>query len=189
MTKKRYVAIDENNELHATGLEMKRSDWTLLATSIQEELLKKILLYDISEEEFNDYLNNIKHNIKKYPIEYFIYEKIIDCRKEFKVNNTIVKAWKSCGFEVAISIDGNKKTYKCVAPRGEALLGIRWIFSNKGTPIGIPEDADLTSYKTKIGYEWYYKKQVLPIIKRIADSIDYHIGSRQSTLDDKITYL
>lgn len=192
MTKKRYVGLDENNNLHATGLEMKRTDWTNIAQNVQEELLKMILIDDASEDEINNYIDNIKKNIKDYPVEDFIFEKIVDTRKEIKAKTRIVKAWASCGFNVETieyeEGEKKKKKYVCIAPRGEILLGIRWIYDNKGLPVGIPEDQPTITFKNKIGYDWYIKNQIMPIAERVVKSIDYHLGSKQQTLMGEIIY-
>lgn len=189
MTKKRYIGLSADGELHATGLEMKRTDWTNIAQKVQEDLLKMILINDATEEEVNDYVQHVKNHIKEYSIEDFIFEKIVDCRKEFKVKTKIVKAWESCGFQVEVKNENNKNIYKCIAPRGEVLLGIRWLYDNKGNPVGIPEDEPLSSYYNKIGYGWYITNQVIPIAERITKSMSYRLGKKQKDLFGELTYI
>lgn len=193
MTKKRYCGVDEQGELHATGLEMKRTDWTPLAQNIQENLLKMVLIQDATEDQFNAYIQTVKNNIIKYPVEDFIFEKIVDCRKEIKAKTKIVKAWEACGYEVKETeyedAGVTKKKYQCIAPRGEVLLGIKWVNDNKGRPIAIPEDEVLTLLKDKIGYDWYVKNQVIPIAERIANSISYRLGMKQKDLFGETIYV
>lgn len=193
MTKKRYVGIDENGDLHATGIEMRRSDWTTLAQKVQEELLKMVLVYDASEEEINNYIESVQNGIRSFPLEDFTFEKIVDCRKKLKARTRIVKVWSSFGYKVEeteYEEDGIKKPqYQCIAPRGEVLIGVRWVYDNKGLPIGIPEDQPLSLFKNKIGYEWYINNQVLPIAERVTKSIDYGLGKKQETLYGEVIYL
>jgi len=185
MTKKRYCGVDENNKIYATGLELKRADWTPLAQNIQKDLLAMILIDDAGEEDINKYLNNKIENMHNIRIEDFIFEKIVDCTKIFKAKTKIVKAWISCGYKVK----EDNKTYQCISEHGETLYGIRWICDNKGNPIGISEDMPLSAYKNKIGYEWYINNQILPLAKRITDSLSYKIGKKQKTLFNETTYL
>lgn len=189
MTKKRYCGIDEEGKLHATGLEVKRTDWTVLAQNIQEELLTKILLYDATEEELNDYINYTIDHIRSFSVDNFVFEKIVDCRKKFKANTRIVKAWQSCGFQVETSEEDGKKVYQCISPRGEVLLGIRWLYDDKGKPVGIPEDESLELFKSKIGYDWYIKNQILPIAKRVTNSLSFRLGKKQKDLFGELTYV
>lgn len=193
MTKKRYVGLDEHGELHATGLEMRRTDWTPLAQNVQETLLKMILIDEATESELNDYIQYIKDNIKEYPVEDFIFEKIVDCRKEIKAKTRIVKAWESAGYEVGVidyEEDGKqKKKYQCIAPRGEVLLGIRWVYDNKGNPIALSEDESSSLFKDKVGYNWYINNQVIPIAERVFTSLDYRLGKKQIDLFGELTYV
>jgi DNA polymerase elongation subunit (family B) len=193
MTKKRYVGLDEDGKLHATGLEMKRTDWTNLAQNVQETLLKMILINEATEEQINEYMSHIKRHIKEFPVEDFIFEKIIDCRKEVKAHTRIIKAWESFGYKVEVTEyeeDGRKKKkYQCIAPRGEVLMGIRWIYDNKGSPIGIPESDPTILYKDKIGYDWYINNQVIPIAERVTRSVSYRLGSKQTDLFGEVIYV
>ncbi len=186
MTKKRYAGIDEDGKLHVTGLEMRRADYVPIAQHIQEQLLMMILRDDCSESYFNEFLANVHKLLPNHPITDFVFEKIVDTRVEMENKTKIVKAWEACGYKVQVSEyekDGKiKKKYQCLSSRGEALLGIRWIYDRKGLPIGISDNIPIENYKNRIGYNWYWDNQILPIAKRIAASLGWHIGNRQTTL-------
>lgn len=193
MTKKRYVGLDEFGELHATGLEMRRTDWTPLAQNVQETLIKMILIDEATEDELNNYIQFVKGNVKENPIEDFIFEKIVDCRKEIKAKTRIIKAWESAGYPIKV-IDyedegKQKKKYQCISPKGEVLLGIRWVYNNKGEPIAISEDESSLLFKEKIGYDWYIDNQIVPIAKRIFASLDYKLGKKQINLFGETVYI
>lgn len=205
MTKKRYAGVTEEDEIQVTGLETKRSDWTPIAQEVQMRVLEMLLIEQASEEEVNEYVNGIHENMDNIPVEKFMFEKIVDCRKEFKAKTRVVKAWESLGLEVEttdyqeeqtkensrhelITKTVTKHTYQCISPRGEVLMGIRWIMNDKGYPVGIPDDESPSSYRDTIGKNWYWTKQIKPVVERIISALKYNLGEKQKTLDGDIIY-
>lgn len=181
MTKKRYVGLTDTGEMYYVGIEIKRTDWSPLAQKFQERLLEMVMVEDAGEKEIYNYVKEYRKHLREHPIEDFIFEKVIDTSKVLKVKSKLVKVWESLGYEVRVTEKEGKKNYQCIAPRNENLLGIKWIYSN-GQPLGIPETAVMSEYKNKIDYHWYYEYQILPIAFRIAGSLDYTIGTKQTTL-------
>jgi len=187
MVKKRYCGITPEGELLITGLEIKRSDWCLLAKEIQYYVIEKILT-GTTEKEINDYLKKVKKEMDTYPVEKFIFEKVVDTRKHMKVRTTLVKVWENLGNKVN-KIYGDRVEYQFVSPHGETLLGVRWIYDDRGNIIAIPEDIPIEKIRNKIGYNYYWKKQIIPVVKRVIQAIGWKIGEQQKTLDGNLLYV
>jgi DNA polymerase elongation subunit (family B) len=175
VVKKRYCGLGEDNELHATGLEMVRGDWSGIAQYVQRSVLSLVLKGNKDEKTVNAYIKEIIRNINKFPASYFIYERIVDTRKTYVVKTPIVKIWEA--FNMPVKHENG--IYRCVGPRGETLYGIRWLYGLKGKIIAIPENDDEELYKKYIDYNYYVEKQINPVVKRIFTSLDWELGGKQ----------
>ncbi len=173
MVKKRYVGIDEENNIVGIGIELKRSDWCNLSKKVLKDVINQILIYDADNESIINYLNSVYHNLRNYDINDFILSKIVDVNKTYKVKNTIVKAWIN-----KYKYEKNNNEYKLIAPHNEHLFGISYIFSQRGgVPVIITAD---NKYKTLIDYDFYFKKQILPPVERLLSAINFTINGQKS---------
>lgn len=188
MTKKKYCGINREGKILITGLETHRVNWSPIARHVQYKVIEMILKDNATEEMINNYIVEIHDNLKETDISEFVFEKIVDCGRRYEAKTRLVKAWESLGLEVLKEHNGNRMTYQCISPRGEVLLGIRWVMDKKEQPIGIPEDEELESYRKFVSYSYYWKKQIIPVVERVILPLGYHIGQKQQTLDGKIIY-
>ena len=177
MVKKRYAGITSDGKLLITGLEAKRSDWSMVARRTQKELLIMILKDGADEEAVKEYLHNLKETYRNLPIADFILEKIIDTSRVYTMQTNILKAYETL-YEVVH--EGN--TYKAKSPyEVDALIGIRWIYGRKGMPIGIPDEDSPDDYRGRIDYEYYWDNQIMPPIERLFDAIKYNVNNYTQT--------
>lgn len=178
MTKKKYAGMTVDGKLMITGLEAKRSDWSMVARRTQLELLKMVF-DDATEEDVRRYLKDVRRGLKELPTKDFILEKIVDTSRVYVNKTNILKA-----YETLYGLEQTQGGWKPVSPYGhDALIGIRWIYGRNGIPIGIPDDAAPEQYRNLIDYDYYWKKQILPPVKRLCDAIGFSLDEyRQETL-------
>ncbi len=136
--KKRYAGLiikDGKEQMHFTGLEFVRSDWTELAKVYQEEILNRIF----HNKEITDFTKKFVDDLKKGKHdELLVYKKNI--RKGIKEYEKMVPPHVKAA-RLLTSIENNK---------------IEYIITKSG-----PEP--LQNIKHKIDYEHYIDKQIKPI--------------------------
>lgn len=190
--KKRYVGVTDEGELEETGVELVRGDWSGLAQDVERRVFEMILKEDKEADSILEYIESIRQNIKTYPIEKFLFSKVVDLEKKYVSKTRVVKAFQSMGGKVIekkkvedkpvknkktgqIEIKSKEKTiYLLQSNNGERLKGVRWVCKDDGEPVGIEETEALEKFKSSIGYNFYWEKQIVAPIDRVLMSLGHN---------------
>lgn len=173
MVKKRYAGITTEGKILITGLEAKRSDWSMVARRCQKDVLDMVLKNDATEEEVRDYILNLHKILRDLPMTDFLLDKIVDTSREYDMKTNVLKA-----YETLYGLEQKGGVYKPKSPYSvDCLIGIRWIYSRKGVPIGIPDESSPEDYRKYVDYEWYWDNQVMPPVERLANAIKYNLNT------------
>lgn len=169
-SKKRYAGFTEEGELVPVGLEMVRNDWTDLAKEVEEQVLLFLLRDDKDRNFVEDYLKKVRLTLPSLSAEKFLFSKVVDLQKTYKVKTASVKVLELAGYkpeEKEIMLQGAKKKVYVFSNYKEKLVGVRWLIGEKHNYIFVSEDDNPNLYKDKIDYDWYFKKQIEAPIGRI----------------------
>ena len=154
VAKKRYALIDEKGILKIRGLEKVRRDWSTLAKSIQEEILKLIL----GKKDIEGAVKLVKEgigtvkNLKVELKDLVVYEQLTKPTQEYRLISPHISAAKKL---MAKGIPVNAgSVVGFVIEKGPGSI------SEKAQPI---EFADLK----KIDTDYYVHHQILPASLRI----------------------
>ena len=169
-----------------------RGDWSGLAQDVERRVFEMILKEDKEADSILEYIESIRQNIKTYPIEKFLFSKVVDLEKKYVSKTRVVKAFQSMGGKVIekkkvedkpvknkktgqIEIKSKEKTiYLLQSNNGERLKGVRWVCKDDGEPVGIEETEALEKFKSSIGYNFYWEKQIVAPIDRVLMSLGHN---------------
>ena len=148
-SKKRYVGLDSNYELHFTGMESVRGDWTQLAKDFQTQLIKEIF-NDKSNDEIKTFiLNEIKKLKEKKYDDKLIYTK--------KITKPLDQYTKTTPPHVKAAREIDKFSGKIV----------KYVMTTRG-----PKHISLFDPKTmEYDYEHYIEKQLQGVSDEILEAI------------------
>ena len=144
--KKRYAGLeikDGKEEIQVTGLEVVRRDWTNLARKFQNKLLDMIF----HEKDVSNYITSFISDLKKGK-----YDDLLIYRK--KLTKDID--------EYAVNAQHKKVADIIIKHKGRLDSNlIEYVMTSEG-----PEPLEFV--KGKIDYDYYIKRQLIPIIEQIA---------------------
>jgi len=151
--KKKYAGLvikDGKEDIQITGLEAVRGDWTGLAKKFQNELLNKIF----HNKEVSDYITNFINDLKNGK-----YDNLLIYRKKLKKNieDYAVKAQHKKVADIIIKHKGKLESNV-----------IEYVMTGEG-----PEPLEFK--KGEIDYDYYIKKQLVPIIEQVAPFYNINI--------------
>lgn len=156
--KKKYAGLDESGNISITGFELIRSDRCLYLKRVQREAIN-VILYSPIEKAYENAKLLINKRMKPIinhsaPIKDLVITKSIDADRVYKANQPHIRA------------------YKKMREKGEA----RGIISFVGYVIGkngtILIESEIDEFKRQlIDWDYYYRDQVYPALKRLLDSI------------------
>ena len=151
--KKRYAGLvieDGKERIDFTGLEMVRADWTNLAKKFQLELLDKVF----HDKEVNAYIIKFVKDLKNGK-----YDDLLVYRKKLRkaISEYAVQAQHKKVADIIIKHAGFLESNI-----------IEYVMTEEG-----PEP--LKYKKHEIDYDYYVKKQILPIIEQIAQFYNINI--------------
>ncbi|MFT6153176.1 MAG: DNA polymerase-2 [Bermanella sp.] len=162
-SKKRYAGLNDDNKMIFKGLEAVRSDWTILAKSVQTELYTRIF----HGNDYIDYLTQELNALKQGERDnLLVYKKRIRKPLSTYVKNTppqIQAAKKAASYY-------NDKNLNSPYEYGG---WIEYIITQQG-----PMAIECLEPNMKINYDHYIEKQLTPVI----DSILYFLGTSFDSL-------
>jgi len=170
--KKRYAGYvcwegSPCNYLDVVGFEAKRSDWSLLAKDVQKKLFDAILTGK-SRKEIREYVLQIKEDLfkGKYDKDIVIRKSLTKKLDEYRANAQHVRVAKML-IEKGIPVrPGDKIAYVVIGEKKNDIIPV------------IGENVPKIPRK---GYEYVWKKQIMPIIERLEIDIAPH---RQVKLEE-----
>ncbi len=184
--KKRYAAIDENNEIIVRGLEVRRGDWCELAREVQSKIIELVLMERSPEKALN-YTKKVIKDVKegKIPLEKFlIYKTLTKKISDYESKQAHVVAAKKARARSIYYETGSKIPYVII--KGEEKTSDRafpydLIDKKEGNEI-ISDNKSMM-----IDYTYYIEHQIIPAAMRILSHFDYDTSDlmeeKQRTLD------
>ena len=160
--KKRYIALDYNNDYYYRGIELRKKSYCEFAKEVMQESMDKIFREELSRSKVERWLNDVKRDLfkGKYNEKLIISLAVSKKIEEYKSIPPHIRAYK-----IALDMGYEFIDYKVqhIYVKGAAYNGI------ETDVMPIFKVSDVNKYR--IDYDRYWEKQIYAPVKRILDSI------------------
>ena len=186
--KKRYAALTDDGEIVVRGLEVRRGDWCELAKTVQNEVIRLILV-EKDHEQAMKYVKGIVQQLRagSIPMDALVIHKTLTRRIDgYETKQAHVVAAKRAADSSACIVYevSSKIPYVIIKGSGKT--------SDRAFPVDIIEHSDGIEFYAdgqnyQIDSDYYIKHQIIPVAHRVLQLFGYERSSfdegTQSTLE------